>query len=97
MCLGVAAMSYLSSTNRCVKLKLQIRAGEHLVLWRIQDQTPADRKDQAKEDPSTKYLQILESEKGLCCFPCSFFLSFTIGGVVVGQVEGGWMGLVGGS
>ena len=50
MWLGNSKMSYLSSTNLCVKFKLQVRAREHLVLWRIQDRTPADRKDQAKED-----------------------------------------------
>ena len=63
MWLGKAAMSYLSSTNHCVKFKLQIRAREHLVLGRIQDRTPADSKDQAKEDPSTRYLHIFKSRE----------------------------------
>ena len=71
--LGRDAMSYLNSTNSCVKFKLQVRAREHLVLWRIGDRTPAASKDQTREDPARRYLQGLGAKKGSVLFSTLIF------------------------
>ena len=88
-------MSYLSSTNRCVKYKLQIRAREHLVLWRIQDRPSADKKDQAKEDPARTYLERLGNRKRSVLFSLVIFLFPFIsrGG---GWGSRGWLGRLSG-